>query len=191
MVHILKSRRVWIAGFAALAILLSMVVLAASPKSSASALTNRRLCKYIEQVATDVTVPKRDETADHYTIPANLFVTLNYKKDGKCPAIEDPYRVAGSDANVVRLTNEHPEPKDECEDWGRTIGATGAYRGTLSVLDPALGLADGPNPFLVDVCTTMEVDTIFEFYVFSSDISFGDGATFKKGEFVSNKRYRV
>jgi hypothetical protein len=191
VVHILKSRRVWIAGFAALAILLSMVVLAASPKSSASAAANRRLCKYIEQVSTDVTVPKPGSTGDRYTIPATLYVSVNYKKDGKCPPIEDPYHIAGNDANVVRLTNEHPEPKDECEDWGRTIGATGAYRGTLSAEDPALALAPGPNPFLVDVCTTMAVDTIFEFYVFSTDISFGDGAEFKKGEFVSNRRYEV
>jgi hypothetical protein len=192
MVENLRTRYPWIVGVAALVTLLVLTTVSLNPNPKAAAAANRRLCQYVSTVSTDVTIPKAGSTTDNYTVPANLFVAINYKKKGKCPQVEDPYHIGGDSSKAVRLSFPHPEPKDKCQDWGRTIGATGAYRGTISAQDPPLRLAQGDNPLLVDLCGgPMAKDTVYEFYVFSSDTSFADGTTFKKGEFVTNKRDHV
>jgi hypothetical protein len=180
-------RRAWIAVFAALAVLFA-VMEAGKTAPAAHAESGRRLCRYIDGIETSVKIPKAGSTTDSYTVQAKLWVTVDYKKDHACPTIEDPYQIAGDSSKSVR-TNKQPVPEDVCEDWGRAIGQTGPYLGTISSEDSPLALAQGNNPFLVDVCNTMSRDYIYEFYVIDENVGFLDGTRFSKGEFVTNKRY--
>lgn len=159
--------------------------------ASAQALTNRRICTYLADVPTTAKVESQTKPGSYHTIPADLYVGINYKKDGDCPLLSDPYPIAGDNTRRVRLTYRQPVPKDVCEDWGRLIGVTDAYLGTMSPNDPRLHLAKGPNPFLVDVCSQMAVDTVYEFYVIRADHYFVDGSDYRQGQFVTNKEWNV
>ncbi|WP_322770582.1 hypothetical protein [Frankia sp. Cr1] len=190
MSRAIVQRRTWLAAIAAMAALFAGVMTWGTA-STASAEPNRRLCRYIDNVPTEVTIQKRGSGTDTYTVSANLYVLLNYKKDGKCPEVEDPYRIGGDGAKTVRLSYKHPEPKTQCEDWDRGLGVTGHYRGPINNADPDLGFSNPPG--MVDVCQNdfLAKDTVYEFYVISGDVSFADGTEFKKGDFVTNRRSHV
>jgi hypothetical protein len=179
------------AGLGAIAAVLALLVwVICSPGPSAQAAPGRRLCDYIDNVPTYVQVRSKTQTGVYHTIPATLYVAINYKKDGACPDLPDPYLVDGNSNKPVRLSSAQPVPKDKCEDWFRKIGVTRQYDGTITESDPPLSLV-ASDPGSDDICTIMAEDTVYEFYVSSADRYFADGSSYLQGEFVTNKRWNV
>ncbi|HEY6797598.1 MAG TPA: hypothetical protein VI248_23230 [Kineosporiaceae bacterium] len=126
----------------------------------------------------------------YHEVPADLYVTLNYKKDGACPRLPDPYPIHGDSSRLARVSYPQPVPKDVCEDWFRKIGVTGGYDGSTSPSDPKLALSAAAPP-ATDVCSALDDDTVYEFYVISTDHNFTDGSSYQRGEFVTSKRGNV
>lgn len=187
----LSGRSTWF-GVLPVVVMLGVVLLYAVPRlPEAHAEPGRRLCQYVTDVPTYAMVGSRTKPGVVNKVPATLFVAVDYKKKGACPEMEDPYRIAGDSDRLARLSYRQPVPKVTCEDWGRVIGATRRYDGTLSADDPTLRLATGKNPFFVDVCSQLDVDTVYEFYVISGDHFFLDGSSFRQGEFLTNRGANV
>jgi hypothetical protein len=167
-----------------------LIVVAISPGPSARAESGRRLCQYVDNVPTYVQIPSKTQAGVYHAIPVNMYVAVDYKKDGACPEMSDPYLIAGDKNKPIRVSYEQPVPKEKCEDWFRKIGVTRRYDGTLTESDPPLNLGVS-DPASIDVCTAMAKDTVYEFYVSSTDRYFADGSSYLQGEFVTNKRWNV
>ena len=189
MSRTLTQRRAWLAVVAALAVFLSVMV-AWRTAPGAEAASGRRLCMYIEKAPTEVNVPSRTKKDTYNTVAADLYVAINYKKDGACPELESTYFIGGDATKPVRFSYMQPVPKVVCEDWYRTMGVTGNYLGTISSADPPLEI-QRDNPELTEVCPRLAKNTIFEFYVIVGNHYFADGSVYTQGDFVSNKRWDV
>jgi hypothetical protein len=131
---------------------------------TASAITGRRVCAYIQGFDDDleVTTPMGSKR-----IKVKEYVGVNYTKNENrdCPHVSKPFGSEGE------LPTQQPVEKIRCEDYPSHIGIEW-IRGETATSGKYLGRLHAdefPVPWSPDVCANMLTDTVYLFYVIPDD----------------------
>ena len=172
-----RARRGVMVVAAAVALLTVATVGLVTNTPTASAITGRRVCAYINAFDdyVEVSVPMASQL-----INVKEYVAVNYTKNRDCPHVNRPF---GEDGE---MPTQQPVEQFTCEEYPSHIGiewttgettTSGQYLGRLSD-------DEFPVPWSPDVCANMLTDTVYLFYVIPED---HPELGVKKGDYLVQK----
>ena len=157
-----RLRRGLILVSAAIALLTVAVVDLVSNTPTASAVTGRRVCAYIEGFDDEIEVPT---FKGRQRLNVKEHVGVNYKKGKDCPIVSKPFGEAGE------MPDHQPVNQFTCEDYPGQIGAEWTT-GSTTTSGKYLGYLNSevfPFPWSPDVCGNMQASGVYIFYVIPED----------------------